>query len=190
MLSVAAVLAALVQAIVAYFMMRGLDHSRDQAEAARATLELSRQTAERQLRAYMGLSTMELHDGPTPWPLGIKLGFINRGQTPAMGVEVLHRMSLSPVGHGAVFAPLERPQEVSRSAVLPGDQYFVATTDAMFERAWPWEGWRRGEYELHVWGEVTYTDTFGNAQRSKFRIRSRAPLHRQFVVCEDGNDMT
>ncbi len=89
-LTAAVGVATLVQAVVATVMMRSLRHSAENVRLANAAMKLSKDTAERQLRAYLDIAEVELQQ--SKGAAAIKVLITNTGQTPAYRI----RSSLTP----------------------------------------------------------------------------------------------
>ena len=140
-----------------------------QAIAAKNSLDLSRETAVRQLRAYVCLAASEIAFKEVDAP-EIQIHMKNGGLTPAYNVRWWIGLA---VGEHPPRGPLVDPPkdiQVSKSVLVPGGKeimfavwskrippqlvHFIGTTKAT----------------IYVYGKVTYGDVFGNEWYTDYRL--------------------
>jgi hypothetical protein len=123
----------------------------------------SRTSAQRQLRAYVGISTMtgEIKNANT---LEIVVGFKNFGLTPAYNV---YQFVDYWIGEYPLKTTLKEPlsiQEGSQGTLFPGPEYWSGTTVDMTKK--PPVG---KDNALFIYGKITYRDAFGKERYTKYR---------------------
>jgi hypothetical protein len=183
------------QAVFAYLALRGLRDSRAAARAATEGLALTRETTQRQLRAYV----CQLGAKHGPFVVGkimtFRIRFENCGSTPAYGVAVLGApVFLDPAEE---FDYPQPPQAVieaaSRTTLGPGRRTTLdAWSDEPLTPEWL-EKIERGELQVMVYGGVKYRDIFGAERETSFRVRYMAGALLQdgrLWLCAEGNDAT
>jgi hypothetical protein len=158
---------------------------------------LAKDTAQRQLRAYVS-AIVEKHpdlDGSSPPEVGMV--FKNNGQTPAYKVEArfvvyLGREQLSESDIGETKALLDKLRK-SASILFPGQEFRTSsvpgigiplTSDDKAEVA-------MGARVLWVVGEVTYVDAFGYDHFTRFRLYMggiNEIRYRKFIWADEGNE--
>lgn len=150
--------------------------------------KLDKDSAERQLRAYVVVTSVRLHEAETPSPR-ITVIIKNTGQTPAYRLRTILCPKVTPVGR----EDFTYGREISkRRAVLGGGQgcaihsrfksdRFAATLDRIVSK----------EATLFAFGEIVYTDAFRAEWRTTFRfhlehdgVLRNGPL----VMSDEGND--
>jgi hypothetical protein len=167
------------------------DIAKIQAETASKTLLLSQDTAQRQLRSYVGIVSghlaFEVIDGAIKPKATIRIK--NFGQTPAYDVACN-----AGIRNAVQFSDTLNKwlnMITGKSTVFPqSDQRFLFTGD--FNEV-PGEA----PVGIFVFGRITYRDAFGCARWTSFRYTARLDqraLHDPFNVradlaaCEDGNE--
>lgn len=122
--------------------------------AANKALEHSKETAERELRAYLSIESMNLiRDGDS---FNLRTKIVNDGQTPARGVRAWLQMGVrTPAGENIVE---EEPGEQGSASLgtgkwvtVPAQITLTAAEMAQIEG---------GQRTIFVWGRVTYVDIF------------------------------
>lgn len=168
-----------------------------------ATISLvkeSHNTAEQQLRAYVGVSNHDIanFDAADHKAENIDVGqnlqiavvFENFGQTPAHGVQywLLSQFTKQPFcGDGS---PLSEKLREEKIIVFPGDgfrQYLHIGPLSQDDMA----GLKSEARRLYVYGEVVYQDAFDKKRMTKFRLAlggEEALKLKRLAWCEKGND--
>jgi len=151
------------------------------ADAAVETIKTMKDTAERQLRAYVLVTTAQIHrDANFRYKLSVKIKIKNFGATPAydltnwMGVDFISWPLPADLGKP------ENPNENRSTSILgPGDttelggpmqSLLVPELEAKI---------RHGESTIVVWGEIRYRDAFNIQRVTNFRT---------FCIGENIND--
>lgn len=163
-------------------------------------VEISRRTARRQLRAYMGVNDFTFFDGATldpPQPEnfnrpGVILQIRNTGQTPAYDVFHNTRIEVRPVHEEGL---LVTPGKIEMSkSYTPREGNLIKTVELGRQLA-PQEldGIRNRTHGIYVMGRIDYRDTFRKARYATYRLRYNGayppPTQGQLVIfCDNGND--
>lgn len=158
---------------------------------ANASVRVSRQTAERQLRAYLNYFNGRVMNFGKPGAY-VRAQVVNRGQTPAYEVRLRQSAVLAPL---PLTEPLRHGPEkkLTNAGVLqPGDDFGLTVTvtpDLTEEQA---KAVNDGAAAIYFFGEIEYRDAFGQFRWSRYRMMLRGdfkenPAH-GLVVCEEGND--
>ncbi|MFZ5718256.1 MAG: hypothetical protein ACOY5Y_02190 [Pseudomonadota bacterium] len=157
--------ATVTQAVVAVVMIQGLRHARDQAEAARLSIDLIRLNSQRQLRAYMGVDSARLLNVDEA-DRKMQLVMKNSGQTPARNVELSIWGDFIETSALQQWEPVLRPASV-RAMLTAG----ATTTATLTTRQWAYHAERvaKGEVHLVLAGVIAYEDVFGERHELRFR---------------------
>jgi hypothetical protein len=168
------------------------DTARDTAQATTEAITLARETAERQLRAYVFVHASSREGAHSLTP-EFHIEFKNFGQTPARGGTYwvhckiddywsesgferpsnvgVGRFELAPSGVGTITGINAEPNKVS----VDGDKLapFTERKTAFF-----------------VFGQIDYVDAFSQKRTTKFRLRYDADGVRygRLAACKEGNE--
>ena len=147
-------------------------------------------TAQRQLRAYIGISEVRIYHASGEWQPNIQISYKNYGQTPAhaVGNSVTYFFHISgtptfdmKAGKGPRPLYLAPTQEKSTSVLIPQAQWELFK-DAI----------ARKSVVFFIFGEIHYTDVFGVARWTRFRLQldpdEDGIKEDGFVFCDEGND--
>lgn len=187
-LAIFTVLLAVVAGIQAGFfwvqlkLMRvGVDDAKKAAEAAgesaqatKASVELARETAERQLRAYVTVRAEHLRvQGEDSEKFVLELRIENTGQTPAneIGIKSLVRIEKHPLPATFDFSvPDDSFDEPSVIILGPGGRSFHHSgAEGPFSEADMKEVKRaKSGRRIYCWGTIRYEDAFGAEQTTEF----------------------
>jgi hypothetical protein len=153
--------------------------------------KITRDTARKQLRAYLNIGEATIINFDTQRPI-VQVMVKNFGQTPAYQVKILQQVN-------AQF-PANRPLPV----LDPKDEEWhgVLAPGAHFVVMWPLDDppipddrkqmIRRGVGAIYAHGRVTYEDAFGTEQWLIFKLEYGGPseIHQagNLATCKDGND--
>jgi uncharacterized protein (UPF0333 family) len=164
------------------------------AKATEDAVELSRETAQQQLRAYFFITKPRIVVFNQGKKCVHEMLIRNYGQTPAHDVVVITNTDFfdpNPIA----FPELEQPKgEISRSSIAPsGEIIFTTVTEAPLTVD-QLKSVASGKQAFFVWGEIRYTDVFSRPQITHFRLRfGRAQLELSsgtMMICDDGNRAT
>lgn len=165
-----AAFAAVVQAVIAGVMIRGLRHAEVQAEAAMASVKIVQDNSERQLRAYINVIDVTLVGySATSWGR-VKVRFRNSGQTPA------HNLTMAFCSHITVPAMLDQLsigpvfQMTAPSYLGAGAEDYIQYTVGAAAVERNAEQLASGELVYAVVGRIDYVDVFGAARQTGFGV--------------------
>lgn len=174
-----------------------------QALLINATLDHSRKSSEKQLRAYLGVIFPERGEECEDFPANFVVHVINAGQTPAYEVEgsamwtTFDRGTLNPPSDftyhltrkGTASRFTLSPQKIApiRFPLDPGENGI--TFESCLTRA------NKGEIVLFLYGTISYRDVFENTpvRTTNFCFRHMSgdlSKNRQQVVCRVHNETT
>lgn len=148
------------------------------------------QTAERQLRAYLGIDKMGFRN--ETYFAQYEVGFRNFGTTPANNVRIRYDTDLRDADDDRPFTI--SPDFQSYGPLSP-TQTVVAMNDE--NREFDTEEWNsiyNGSRILYLFGEVLYDDCFSRTRSLKFRLMTEARFDSakrgQLKFCPRGNEAT
>ena len=174
-------------------MRESLDTAASAARSAEHSVEIMRDTAQRQLRAYISIETSKI-EFPEPGRPKVTVNYRNAGQTPAYDVQTwIHQwiacypmrcelprppgnfvMSKSVLGPGAHHTMIiEAPKPIAKEPYLD----LVGTAEGT----------------IYVFGEIRYKDVFGNAHLYKYKLMhggNEPSTPGMLKPCMDGNEST
>jgi hypothetical protein len=155
--------------IAAIAAMESSDTAKIQAGVARDTLRTMQDTAERQLRAYVGVSDSSIHGVETGAPEAI-VNFKNFGQTPAYDVRMWIHIWITehPLTEVLPEAPEDLPK--ATSVLYPGSHlsFFMPKEPPVPAEHIHLLGTAEGT--IYVYGGITYRDAFDRRRTTKFRL--------------------
>ena len=156
---------------------------------------ISRDTAKRQLRAYVGLHKSpitELKAGEFP---KVELNFLNAGQTPAREVRVAAALGVDHFPRPDSDDKLAGLKRSSVTYVLPGSDFKLRLPSAK----WPdlnqetVDAIKDGKAAVYCFGVVEYFDIFGKAQKTEFSLMMGGDVGgypNKLMITSKGNTMT
>jgi hypothetical protein len=161
----------------------GAGAAKQSADATIATLDHLRDTARRQLRAYVFVAQVEIVDVGTD-NVNAAVIIRNRGQTPAYDVTVSTGANAFNVPGNVTFTP---------TPVGPDSSRFVLGPDGLGRRNISLHSIIGASGALYVWGEILYKDAFGEDQYTRFRHMIGGgtagwPSDYLMTVCPEGNE--
>jgi hypothetical protein len=136
------------------------------------TLRHGRETAERQLRAYLSIERSIRQDGEIQLPI-FGITFKNCGQTPAYAGTFWVDIQIHPMPLKAELIPTDR--KMIGTFILPPtntfsvDQLNDDSVASLTEPQIP--EFREGNLAYYVFGRLDFIDAFGKARWLKFRSR-------------------
>jgi|WetSurMetagenome_2_1015567.scaffolds.fasta_scaffold146597_1 hypothetical protein len=172
------------------------------AIAAVAQFELTRRTAQRQLRAYVSVDTTTIIDGTNlapPPPIdrtdqpGIWIVIKNAGSTPANRVIHWGTMDVSTLDRENTFAAPKKMVTSPTSYILPGG---ACTKGLWLNRQLSEQektDIRAGSRAIYVYGAIEYVDVFKRKRRTEYRLKYSGspwpPLGNNAALsfCDTGN---
>ena len=186
------------QTILAFFGTLALIYSlllnRTATKAAVDAVKVSERTGVAQVRAYVGIAVSEVR--LTGGPITTDIEFKNFGQSAARNTGICIKWYC---GHEfcSDFKPEENDYQYV-GALAPGQPSIAAidtskSEDAAIEGATLTDssGVQDGRWKFWVFGEARYTDDFGKAHRTTFRLQLVPFAPRtHFILCAEGNEMT
>jgi hypothetical protein len=126
---------------------------------------LSRDTAQRQLRAYVGATIGPISNIAEMQKPRVAAMFKNYGQTPA---TVQFWISSGFVEDVSVDLPAE-PLRTERFVLFPGNDFSVALDGPVLD-ATDIDGMNSGRRPLAIFGQLRYIDAFQKPRQTKFRV--------------------
>lgn len=148
----------------------------------------AKKTAERQLRAYVWARPHPQHKTSSIDEIhttGFKFTFSNDGQTPAYSVR--HVMGIGIFSDQSEVEELQFGEKGSRFVLNPGANSDMTIAKSNQISDTDKSAIASGKSRIYVWGEVRYTDAFGQDRWTKFRMMLQG---RGLVWCDDGNEAT
>jgi hypothetical protein len=155
-------------------------------------------TAERQLRAYIGIdnavfekATHSATTGATDSMSGfIKLEIKNYGATPAFNLIAKTGFKIGTDAEGIGVIPLTDGAENYPKVSIPPGKLFTLSVRAFDERI-SIEKWRRfseKEQRAYLFGRLDYEDSFGQPRFVTFQLKGQFGRMASLSYCADGND--
>jgi hypothetical protein len=128
------------------------------ASAAESTVDQMRKASRRELRAYVFIDDPKPDPMTLPW--GLEFYVKNFGQTPAYSIKIKYSQGRIPKEDAGSFVPPAPQREWAGKVDLGPNHDFPVrlSTDVGGVEAAP----------LFIWGEVTFTDAFGEQRWLRF----------------------
>lgn len=161
---------------------RGIAVAGYAAEAAHESNRITKRTAERQLRAYIGIVEGAIFWHGEDKVIRSIVTIKNFGQTPAYGVRCWMKLSVSNEG-----PPFERLSgEFESSFIIGPSAFFNVMNDiaGLPERVLPMI--ESKHTVVYVWGRVEYRDAFDQQRFFNFRYATNGPLENINFAGETG----
>ncbi|WP_205518160.1 hypothetical protein [Sphingorhabdus sp. Alg239-R122] len=132
--------------------------------------EIARDSAEKQLRAYVLVTSIEIVDVALDYKPIAKISLMNSGATVAQNVDMDIWFDLYPVDVEDKFLNPEHVEGTSKGPVAPGQSTggFLKLRRMLDQRLFT--AWERGDATLIFFGCVSYEDCFGVARKTQFRF--------------------
>ena len=143
-----------------------LGEARKTTTAAERAVDVTRDSAERQLRAYVTVTASEIRGFGQSTPLEAWLEITNQGQTPA---QKIRRTAISVVTDD-IEGEFPLGESTHESVLGPGGKADLGPID--INMTGDSEGANkvlRGEGTLLIFGKIFYEDIFGESQETGFR---------------------
>jgi len=168
--AIEAAITAIATAFIAYFTYTLKEATARLWDAGERQLELATKTAERQLRAYVYVESVEMTPPDLAGPSKAHLTIKNVGQTPGYGVVHLGRMLIQDFPSLIPLPELDEAGPTSRSDVPPSGILIKTLAGkrplTLDERA----RITNGTAALYVYGEIRYRDAFGQDRWTRYRL--------------------
>ena len=162
--------------------------------SVQSQVKLARDTAQRQLRAYVGVETGSV----AAIGLGVFRASItvkNAGLTPAHNVRHFGELILGSLPEPSTLPEMDESQGASAYVLLPGgEMYAGATSDVLTTEDWSRIGSKQAT--LYAYGTILYIDAFQQKRVSTYRMMMAPDDVRTtnrgetLTVCAEGNTMT
>jgi len=136
-------------------------------------VSISRDTEQRQLRAYIGIEKADLFIDEKM--ISGLVSLKNAGQTPAYDFSKWDQMATRPSDTSFVVPPMSDPDtyELSRTLVSPGVAIIATGKLAIAsDNSILFPSLQDGRAVVYLWGEAQYRDTFGHPWCLEFRLKS------------------
>ena len=161
---------------------------------------IARKSAERQLRAYVGLKDARITMNDEG-ELSYRVRYKNYGQTPGFKLTVQTSCTATPLPLKVPLSSTEpEPDDLKSMGILWPTQ-FVENTRTMFAPGTQLPGKFTPEYRddiaaaraaVFLYGEIAYWDIFKKRRSTTFRLMYTGPWggHQSLDICEEGNEAT
>lgn len=161
------------------------------ADASQRIVEIMKDTAEKQLRAYVSVDTTKVTDAQGNEVQQIGLSVRNGGLTPAYKLQAW--MTVAVRANEPTF-PFEEPMQLADKGWTLLDAKEAKLMKLDYPQFSPEElaAVRANVRALYLWGEITYNDIFGVQRRTSFSyLRDSANLPvGHWLHCAHGNEAT
>lgn len=151
---------------------------------------IARDTAKRQLRAYLTVSKIRVRRIVADKQIEVDVSFKNTGQTPAKRITLFSGVKTAgtPTNEQFFFLDLIPLHDDASVVILGAGESSFADL-----KADPPEtsiaNFAEGRWNLYVFGRIDYQDTFGSSHTTWFRSRMDQDL-KSVRLCVDGNNLT
>jgi hypothetical protein len=164
------------------------------AIAAQDAVRVTKDSAEKQLRAYVTMVSVHITQFEVGLPIKLEIRMKNCGQTPAYDYRGGYTMTTVPL-HGAKTYRFNRPIEDatwSRTVLGPGIETGTLFPNNHILSKSEHDHVTAGSHALFVWGYDAYTDAFGKQQSMWFRYQHTGPVEypQRMLVSPKGNGAT
>lgn len=171
-----------------HWMKKNVRIAQDSANAAVNIANTLKDTAVRQLRAYVFPNLAQrLHVGSGVFK--IKVEVQNSGQTPAYNYAAFLAVGVFEVGTEPENLPLPPGLELSTGTLAPGDKLELGGLQQPLTPEQE-SAIRTGTHAIYVHGDVKYRDAFDFQRFTKFRLFCTGEWFDKgrFASCPDGNE--
>ncbi len=154
---------------------------------------IARDTAKRQLRAYVGTAAANIRFVPNPIPEKrhclLSIDWRNTGQTPAYDLETGVEFHFADRGWRNI--PAMTPPDKGRTRTSLAPTCISQVLDARIELP-EFVRWRAGERDLFIFASAQYLDAFGGARftNSRWVVSGDGGVQPTLVTEDIGNDAT
>ena len=156
----------------------------------------AKDTARRQLRAYISLKSGEIVISQDKKEFSVALKFINCGQTPAYSLSISFESEIRELSEIGQIFPSTKPIEERESKSMEGPGIDINTAETKPFVNDQLNRVSNGTSAIFVWGEINYIDIFNKPHWLKFRSINGGKAHNRLTAsngwrlqpCKDGND--
>lgn len=163
------------------------------AHAAEASVQVARETSQRQLRAYIDVDQAEITSRDEFGQLAAGVRLKNSGQTPAYDVECWYVIGWRPYPFlPGSFDPRRDREGESKATIGGGGGGTTLLLETVKVPPLSTDtDYLAGKLAIVVYGEVSYRDTFGNKQSTGFRMYNINDIgQRRLRKSPEGNHST
>jgi hypothetical protein len=160
--------------------------AKDAAEATKESVALTRQTAERQLRAYVFVEKIDppKRDAPRVF---FNVAYKNSGQTPAYDVVVRANTAFGPAQLKSPLVDPAKPRPTASRFILPPGSTHYMQVVPLNLRPEQIAACDAGTHSIYIFGTIRYRDAFKKDRWTNFRYA--APITGGSPEsCEAGNE--
>ncbi|HEX4506719.1 MAG TPA: hypothetical protein VH722_13395 [Alphaproteobacteria bacterium] len=175
------------------------DAARDSANAAQSSVTEMRATAERQLRAYIGVDDAFFEKISDPYVPGSEMmtGYVhlivkNYGTTPATDIIIKTENHIREIKDSNKLLLISKHANVHPRTSLPPGKSQILHLQLMEpkENMRPnnWRNWSaNGTRQAYLWGQINYIDAFGKDRFVNFQMFADFDRVTSYGYCEHGN---
>lgn len=156
-------------------------------------IDLARDSSERQLRAYVGLSNAIIGPLVVGSKITVTLPMKNSGQTPAYAVRSCTNIIIQEISRTPDLVAPTHNEDSASGVMSPGlELHIPGTSDFIITQA-DFDAIDRKEKAVYVYGRIDYFDAFKRACFTEFRLRrSKNEIYAiseggSLAICESGN---
>lgn len=177
------------------FLIRSTRATERAANAARASVDLTRETAERQLRAYVGTSRIYFRSFTPEAPVSVAVEIRNFGATPVHDyrTDLWLEVHPHPVPWPGAFVGTEAAATNRTDSLMPGNESVAICELPQGIPADLHAGIRGETFALYLCGTISYRDVFGKKQQTgvrKIAHGRRIETNSPFIDAPEGNGST
>lgn len=160
----------LAQAVFAYFALQGLSHARRSADAATQSISEMRTTSERQLRAYVSVTSFEFEALRVGARFKVTVNYANSGQTPAHDLSIVSRLVFHGIDENVEFEEATQAESQNASRANLGVGASITHVASMTNSLTMDEllSLQLGRGKIIICGEITYRDAFDCQRVTRF----------------------
>lgn len=139
------------------------------ADAAEQSVTVARETAKRQLRAYMSIELTRTAQTLNADNIGLHLRMINRGQTPAYGLIQWNRRELLdfPIPERRLRRSPPKGGRFPKADIMPNDGFALGSANIPLSPE-DFESLKKGGKRIYTFGAVYFRDAFGRRRYSRY----------------------
>ena len=158
------------------------------AATANNTLKSMEGTSERQLRAYVGVSKVEVDKLGVGHKTRLRITIKNFGQTPAYAVR---RWADMKVADRSETSFPDDDDDGGARTMNPGDSFILSSRHEIDLTQDDMDRLKADTARIFLWGRLTYDDVFGSPHEATFRFEyggSHTMDLNAFSFCAEGNE--
>jgi hypothetical protein len=159
------------------------------AAAAWWTVKVMRDTAKRELRAYVYVDEAKIVDFDNDKKATVRLKLKNSGRTPAYDLAQVAARVTRPLGDQSPFPTIDGPTEDGSNTIVNPDGIFVVPVKFDYDPL-QMVAIRNGAVNFYVFGTIWYKDAFDRPQQATFRMIYHVGGGDELGFCAEGNKAT